>query len=85
MTDHCSPGCPLVGCPSCAYQGEPRDAETESAPVTGAECATMGAAPGVASTNTKGLPNPTSPEGLTHMVANTHPLRTASVRGGADA
>ena len=35
MTDHCSPDCP--------WTGETPDDETETAPVTGAECATMGA------------------------------------------
>ena len=41
MTAHC-PACPFKGCPSCAYQGEPRDAETESAPVSGGASGKIG-------------------------------------------
>ena len=42
--------------------GETPAAATESAPVSGVECETIEAAPGVASTNTKGLTTQTGLE-----------------------
>lgn len=63
MTQPCDPMCPFLGCASCAYSGgEIPAAATESAPVSGVACETIEAAPGVASTNTKGLTTQTGLE-----------------------
>ena len=63
MTGFCDPMCPFLGCASCEFSGgEIPAAATVSAPVSGVACETMGAAPGVASTNTKGLTTQTGLE-----------------------
>jgi len=63
MSDHCGDGCPFRGCSECRYGGgETPAAATESAPVSGVACETIEAAPGVASTNTKGLTTQTGLE-----------------------
>ena len=63
MTYPCDPMCPFLGCASCKFAGgETPAAATESTPVSGVACETMGAAPGVASTNTKGLTTQTGLE-----------------------
>ena len=63
MTGFCDPMCPFLGCASCAYAGgEIPAAATVSAPVSGVACETIEAAPGVASTNTKGLTTQTGLE-----------------------
>jgi len=63
MSDWCDPMCPFLGCASCKFAGgETPAAATESAPVSGVACETIEAAPGVASTNTKGLTTQTGLE-----------------------
>ena len=63
MSDLCDPMCPFLGCASCKFAGgETPAAATESAPVSGVACETIEAAPGVASTNTKGLTTQTGLE-----------------------
>ena len=56
-------GCPFRrDCPSCPWSGGIPAAATEPAPVSGVACETIEAAPGVASTNTKGLTTQTGLE-----------------------
>lgn len=63
MTQPCDPMCPFPGCASCEFSGGAIPAAaTEPAPVSGVACETIEAAPGVASTNTKGLTTQTGLE-----------------------
>ena len=79
-------GCPFRrDCPSCPWSGEIPAAATVSDARTGAVDGSIETAPGVALTNTEGLTHSDVTGRACHMVANTHPPRTASVRGGADA
>ena len=62
MSDFCDPMCPFLGCTSCAYSGGGSPAAaTESAPVSGVACETMGARK-TAPAGNRGLTTETSEE-----------------------